>query len=437
MFGMSVSERVYDAIFEEEENRACEAIPETACREAPRSFFLNAANGAATKFAEQLSSPDLVLAWLLSVLGAPVFLSGLLVPVRRAGSLLPQLAVSGRIRAMPVRKIIWVKAAVVQVVALGLMAALIAVFPSTGAGYGVLAFLAAFSIASGVASVSYKDVLAKTIPKGKRGRLLATRATVGGALTLGAGVVLYLFIQDVESRWPYVILLASAAALFAIATALFAAIREQPGETEGGRTPLQEIKAAGGILSKDAGLRRFIAVRALLLLIPLLQPFYVLRARALTGSALGGLGLFVIAAGVGRLLGGPIWGGPVDRSARGSLAVAAVLGAVAAAYAFVFPALPESRQTLAVFAPVFLLNTIAYAGARLGRKTYLVDYAPDAERPLYVSLTNTIIGVVMLAGSLLGLLAELAGVPVVIAMGVVLLIGTAGLSMALPKTVVH
>ena len=434
MHAMSTLEQVYDAIFEEEEGRTCEAIPEDACREAPRSFFLNAANGAATKFAEQLSSPDLVLAWLLSVLGAPVFLSGLLVPFRRAGSLLPQLAVSGRIRTVPVRKVVWVRAAVVQVIALALMAILIALFPQASAGYGVLILLVAFSVASGVASVSYKDVLAKTIPKGKRGRLLATRATVGGGLTLGAGIVLYLFIQDTSSRWPYVVLLASAAALFAVATALFAAIREVPGETDGGRTPFEEVKAAGGALSKDSGLRRFITVRALLLLIPLLQPFYVLRARALTGSALGGLGLFVIAAGVGRLLGGPIWGGPVDRSARGSMSVAALLGGIAAAYALVFPLLPDGAQTLAVFAPVFLLNTIAYAGARLGRKTYLVDYAPDSDRPLYVSLSNTIIGVAMLAGSLLGLVAELAGLPIVIGAGLAMLLLASGLSFGLPKT---
>jgi MFS family permease len=431
---MSVQERVYHAIFDEEEVRACADIPEDACREAPRSFVLNAANGAATKFAEQLASPDLVLPWLLSVLGAPVFISGLLVPFRRAASLLPQLAVSAKIRAQPVRKTVWVKAAIVQVIALALMALLVAFLPVPAAGFGILVLVVAFSLAGGVASVSYKDVLAKTIPKGKRGRLLATRATVGGGLTLAAGFVLFLVVQDSGSRWPYVALLATASGLFAVAAVLFASIQELPGETEGGRTPLEEIRAAGGLLRRDAGLRRFILLRSLLLLIPLLQPFYVLRARALTGSALGGLGLFVIAAGVGRLLGAPIWGGPVDRSARVSMAVASLLGAVAAGFALLFPLLPSSLQILPVFAPVFLLNTIAYAGARLARKTYLVDYAPSGDRPLYVSLTNTVIGLVMLAGTLLGVIAQFTGVPPVIAGGLVLLVVAALIAAGLEET---
>jgi hypothetical protein len=52
---------------------------------------------------------------------------------------------------------------------------------SARAGVAVVAALAAFSAASGVGSVAFKDVLAKTIPKGRRGRLLGFRATVGGS----------------------------------------------------------------------------------------------------------------------------------------------------------------------------------------------------------------------------------------------------------------
>ncbi|MEC8574214.1 MAG: MFS transporter, partial [Pseudomonadota bacterium] len=49
---------------------------------------------AATKLADGLIDPKLVLAWLLNAIGAPGFLIGILVPVREAGSLLPQLALA-------------------------------------------------------------------------------------------------------------------------------------------------------------------------------------------------------------------------------------------------------------------------------------------------------------------------------------------------------
>ena len=70
----------------------------------------------------------------------------------------------------------------------------------------IVALLSFFSLTSGLGSVAFKDVLAKTIPKGKRGRLLAARATVGGLLTLIAGIILRLYIADSQSLIPYLIL---------------------------------------------------------------------------------------------------------------------------------------------------------------------------------------------------------------------------------------
>jgi hypothetical protein len=76
--------------------------------QAPQNFVLNVLNGSAPKLVEQLASPGLVLPWLFSAIGAPTALAGLLVPVKEAGSLLPQLAVAGSIRAYQKRKWFWV-----------------------------------------------------------------------------------------------------------------------------------------------------------------------------------------------------------------------------------------------------------------------------------------------------------------------------------------
>ena len=92
---------------EGDEGRACADIPDEACREAPRSFLLSASSGAFSKLAEQLASPGLVLPWLMTAVAAPVGLIGLLAPIKEAGSLLPQLVVSGRIRRVAVRKWVW------------------------------------------------------------------------------------------------------------------------------------------------------------------------------------------------------------------------------------------------------------------------------------------------------------------------------------------
>ncbi|MFP4549383.1 MAG: MFS transporter [Spirochaetales bacterium] len=427
------SQRIYDLLFDEDEERACSDISETECKVAPKNFALNAGNGAATKLAEQLASPDITLTWMLSALGAPVFISGLLVPVRRAGSLLPQLAASGAIRAAALRKRVWVWAAIAQSVSMAIIAIAAGSLSGLGLGVVVTVTLALFSVASGVESVAYKDVLAKTIPKGRRGRLLATRATIGGALTLAAGLLLFLTFEGTETRLPYVLLVASAAALFALSAILFGMIDEEPGATEGGRTPFQELKKGWQIFERDAPFRRFVAARALLLFVLLLQPFYIIVSKETTGESIGALGMFVIAAGVGRLLGGPLWGKLADSAADRAMVLGGALALLVAGYTFAFPFFADSAGSFWWLAPVFVLNAIAYAGIRLGRKTYLVDYTPADERPLYVSLANTLVGIVMLAGSLLGLIAQLTSVQVTIAVGIVLLAGGVGFALGLPR----
>ena len=129
----ALSERVYEVVAGEEDDRACEAIPEEACQEVPGNFLLNALNGASTKLAEQLASPGLVLPWMLGAVGAPAALVGFLVPIRRAGSLLPQLAIAGRIRAHARRKWFWVGAGAVQAVALAAMIPAILLLPPMAA----------------------------------------------------------------------------------------------------------------------------------------------------------------------------------------------------------------------------------------------------------------------------------------------------------------
>lgn len=204
----NITERVYDFITVDDEGRTCEAIPESACRQAPRNFVFNVMNGSATKLAEQLASPGLVLPWLL-----------------------------------------------------------------------------------------------------------AARATIGGLLTLIAGILLRSQIADTQSIEPYLVLIAGAAVLWGIGGLYFAAIDERSGATQGGRNALSEVSA----------------------------------------------------------------------------------------------------------------------GLRLGRKTYLVDGAPSDERPLYVAVSNTLMGVVTLFGGSLGLVAHFLGTRALILLLIVLALFAAGICRTLPE----
>jgi hypothetical protein len=73
--------------------------------------------------------------------------------------------------------------------------------------------------------------------------------------------------------------------------------------------------------------------------------------------------------------------------------------------------LPAAWHTAIVLSPIFLVVGFAQAGVRLGRKAYIVNAAPGPDRPTYVALTNTIIGVLTLAGGAFGVIADAYSVP--------------------------
>ncbi|RPH64563.1 MAG: MFS transporter, partial [Burkholderiales bacterium] len=140
-------ERIYEVLIGEDQGRVCRDIPEEACSEQPRNFFTHVASLAATKTADGLLDPKLVLAWLLGALGAPLFMVGLLVPIREAGALLPQLVIAAGIRALPVRKWVWVAGSIVQgASAIGIAAAAL-LLDGAAAGWTILALLAVLALA--------------------------------------------------------------------------------------------------------------------------------------------------------------------------------------------------------------------------------------------------------------------------------------------------
>ena len=104
-----------------------------------------------------------------------------------------------------------------------------------------------------------------------------------------------------------------------------------------------------------------------------------------------------------------------------------------AVYALLFYLAVNLNLGFYAFLPVFFINRITYSGARLSRKTYLVDYAPEAERPTYVSVANTFIELFTLLAAAFGLIAEIFGLPFQILFFIILLVIAIFLSFRLKK----
>jgi hypothetical protein len=400
---------LYDQLTGDEDTRVCKDIPDDACRHQPRNFFAYLGANLLGKIADELSSARLVLPWLLSALGAPAVFTGFLVPIREAGVLLPQLVVAAYVRHLARRKGVWLLGALISAAAMALMAVTATTLSGVAAGWGIVGLLAAFSLARGLCSVSAKDVLGKTVSKTRRGALMGYSAGLAGAATLGIGLYLEARAGAATPQSLFLIFLAAAAMLWLVATAVFALIREAPGATEGGGNALGAALRSLGLLKSDAVFRRYVINRILLLNIALAPPFYVMIAQQHAQGA-SGLGMLIIASGLASSLSAPLLGKLGDRSSRmviaGGAAAAAATGF--ATWLLAVREAPLMNEPLS-YAVLFLLIAVSHSSVRLGRKVYLVDMASTDNRSAYVAVSNTVIGVVMLAGGLVGILGDLLG----------------------------
>ncbi|GGD31241.1 MFS transporter [Sinisalibacter lacisalsi] len=384
-----------------------------------------------TKTADALIDPKLVLSWLLTALGAPGAIIGALVPVREAGALLPQLALARRVEASPQRKRFWAVGSAVQgLAALGIAAAAL-LFEGALAGGLILASLAVLAVARSAASVSYKDALARTIAKRRRGAITGLAASVASVSVFGVGLLMATGIFEIAVA-PLAAIIAIAGAAFLFASAIFIALREPRNGAATGNDD-GSFAALVAPLWTDAQLRLFVAARAALAVTALAPPFIVMLSTASGRTALDELGPLVMASTAASVLASYIWGRFSDRSSRQTLMAAGGLGAAAfAVIGGLGLAFDGLGGALGAAAAIFAAQ-IAYEGVRAGRKLHLTDMAEDSFRARYTALSNTLIGAALLAGGLFGLAADLFGpAPVLLAFAVIAALG-AGLARGLDE----
>jgi len=429
-----MEEKLYKLVTDDEDARLCKDITDEACEVVPKNFGKQVIASVCSKTGDQLSKPGLILTWLLSALGAPTAAIGLLAPIREAFALLPQMIVGGVIRQYPIRKGFWVVGSVIQGAAMGAMGIAALTLTGAPAGWTIVGLLLVFSLARGICSIAGKDLLGKTIPKTRRGRLGGLASSLAGWIAVGVGLF---FVLNPARHLPvgwFAGLLFAAAVLWILAALVMATLIEKPGATSGGANAFKEAIASLHFLRDDPVFLRFCIARALLASTILSMPFYVVLAHAATGGKVASLGLLMVAGSLATALSGVTWGRLADSSSRRTLAVAGLaaglIGCLTAGLAGI-----ELGKTgaLWLFGGLFFLIGLAHTGIRVGRKTYLVDHADAGNRARLVAVSNTLMGLVLLLSGSFGLLADAIGPRLVILVFAALGIAGAIMAFTLPE----
>lgn len=416
------TDQLYQLIANEEDARACADISAEACRQVPDNFIRILGSLVLTKLGDLLISPKTVLAWLLGAVGAPALVAWL-VPIRESGSLIPQMVIGAWVRQKPVRKGFWVLGSVGQALSVVVMAASIWFLDGYAAGSGLILGLVLFSLARGFCSVAMKDVQGKCIPKTRRGRLSGLATTVGGSATVILTLLLF-WGQDQPAIGFYVALLLLASLLWLGAALVFSSVDEEAGETSGGADALRHALRNLSLLRTDRHFRQFVITRALLLCSALAAPYFVLLAQQ-QGQSGWLLGAFLLASSLASSVSASIWGWMADRSSRQVMILGASIASGVCLLVGGINLVRTDGVPAAWFYPLaFFVLSIAHAGVRLGRKTYLVDMASGNKRTDYTAVSNTVIGLLLLVTGGLSALASLISAEVVIVM--LGLLGAAG-----------
>lgn len=346
------------------------------------------ASKVATQLGDLLCNAKTTVPWLLLSAGAPAGLVGLVVPLRESGSMLPQIFIAPWVQRVEPRKRAAIGAAWVQAVAAGALALIGFLWVGTPAAVGVLAALSVLAIARAFASLANKDVLARAVPKGERGRVGGRATSMAGLVGLAAAG-LSLTTDRPESATVLAAVVLTGAVAFVGSAVLLRRVDERPDTKPGKARPRLADALA------DPRLRRFVAVRSALAGSALGGPFLVALGRASTPS-IQTLAAFVLAGSTASFVSASLWGRLADRSGRGCMAAGGALSSLAAA-AGVWLSLAAPQAPGGWWAVLFGVFAVGHVGVRVGRKTYVVDIADGALRTQFVAASNTAVALALLA----------------------------------------
>ncbi len=397
-------------------------------REVRRSFVLGILNGTAFGFAEALIDPPVVLTWFISQLTSSNLLIGLVAPLGNAGWFLPQIFVSTRIQRMPRTMPAYVASAVVRTVAWLLVAA--AVWMVDDPTLLLISFFALYSIArvsSGLGGLSFFDVIAKTVPARRRGSFFAWRQLVGGVLGLGGGWIVKTILNSPALPFPdgHAFLFLIYCVGMALGMLAFALVREPPGVVSAGPVTMDDqLRRSRRLVQADPVYRRYMAARVALGLTSVALPFYGVYAKNVLGASGGMAGIYVAARIGAMLMFNLSWGRLSDR--RGNQLVMRLLSLGSGATALLALGLvgliglvqPQGSWLPYVALPIFFLDGAVRPAQMMVGSNFLLELAPEGERSLYLGLSNTLLGVVILISGLSGLVVDAFGFAGVFALSI-------------------
>lgn len=382
-----------------------------------RNFSLGISNGAFFGFVDAVVSPYLVLPLFVTGLGGSPILVGLLPAIYNGGWFLPQFLISHRLQRLPRKLGVYTAAGIIRIVcwiAFTLSTFLIANSNPTLLLFTFFALFTTYSLAAGVAGAPFLDVVAKTIPVDRRGSFFGNRDLYGALFAIAGGYLVNVLLNpSLAPPFPinFGFIFAIACIAVVIGVLSFSFVIE-PAETSTVRTVTfgEQVHAARSLLRENRVYRRYLLTRIVIAISDIASPFYAIYATTALKVPPETVGVYIAISTASSLATNPIWGRISDRRGNRVLFIGASSAFLAMPLiALVFGFLPSGPALALPFGLIFLFAGTARTAANICAPSYLLEIAPASERPLYLGVTNSILGIATFLPVLGGVLVGLAG----------------------------
>lgn len=390
----------------------------TEDEDAHRNYAVLLGEGVAGGAATELTSVELVLPFLYTSVGAPVFFAGLLVPIATVAKRAVQVFVAPLVSAARSCKRLMALTSILIALAIAVVSLTFDVVAVYWLAPIFLIVALIIGAANGLSSLAFQDLIGRILSRERRHHLLFTQSSLGGVIVVIVALGSQVILPPGTSLAAHQELIWLGIGLFVLSALVIMAVREPTAAQSSGdsgasrkRGPtIAALKNSFRIALALPWFGRFLIARSLYLSIELAIPFFAIHAASFHGDSITGLNAFVIAANIGLIIGGFAWAkfdeGSVDRILIIAAGIAGIGGLLAMAIEIGF-----ASQSIFLYAVVFVLVSLGADGVKNGRTLYLIGMATHEERPFCIAVANITIGMVAIAfGALLGVLAGFKGV---------------------------
>jgi len=378
-----------------------------------RNFVLGVVNGAIYQVGLACMDPGTVVAafvvHLLRDNPHLMYWIALMSCVRVAGWLWPPPLMAGLLERTPRKLGYYRVSGAARVVALGIIT-FVVVPRATEGSIGTFAAFALLMLLvnslGGIGMIPFFDIVSKSMPANRLGRFFGARRFLGGILAFGAGFAVK-HILDERTGYPfptsYSMVFLLGWATTALSVLFFSLVDEPPGVAHRRRLSFaMQMRRGPRIMRRHRDYRSLVFVRVLSGLTNIAVPFIVPFAQLRLGAGEPMVGLFVSILMISGTVSNVLWSYVGDEQGnRRLLLLTNSVGLGAPVLALVAARLsPEvvARWLGVDFTPQLLLVSLALLllgfsqpGRMMGETNYLLEIAPERQRPTYMGMMQAIL----------------------------------------------